>query len=806
VPRAVHRLLLIAALFALPAAPRDALAQWPHDPAAGLKVANAPAFNPTSLPDGSGGMFLVWLSSGANDFDVWAQHISNTGAPLWSAAGVAVCTLPGAQYPVVATLDRQGGIVIAWQDQRSALTAIYAQRLNAAGTPQWPANGLAVATPAGGATAPTLAADGSGGAWIAWQDQRTSATTGYDIYMQHVFSGGSTQFPANGTAVCNLATDQKLPAIACETSGNTVTVAWMDSRTPANNTDIYAQVYNGSSGTPYYAVNGTAICTAANVQANPRVFAFDHSGACWIVWDDQRSGVNLPYVQSLTTSSAQLGLNGAPATGSATSLVLQLASGDGTGGLLLAMQNVASDLQVQRLAWTGALMWGTNGVVIANDVGLQTATTIVPDGTGGAVFGWIDGRVYQGLIAAQRVSAAGAIQWATGGVIVGAGGPDWRYTVTGQPDGNGGYLLVYLDDHTGIGALAELDGKDVDRWGYMGAVPVMLDVRDVPNDNGGKVKVSWSASPLDTDPNFFNVADYLVFRSAPPNAPALAARAGRAVVALEDYDPARDAGALVVSRSGAATYAWEQVAQVTANHLATYGVVAPTTGDSMGIGNPLTAFMVHARGTTANQFWDSAPDSGYSTDNVPPIAPAPFSGTYSAGTALLHWNPNPEADLANYRLYRGPAPGFVPGPGTLVAAPADTGFVDAAGAVYWYKLTAVDVHGNESAPTALLPAGTLGVGEGAPRELALSAPAPNPTRGSARITLSLPRAGHVSLELLDTAGRRVRTLVDGDRAAGRWNEAVDLRDDAGRPLRAGLYLVRLEAGGRTLTRRVVAVR
>jgi hypothetical protein len=43
-------------------------------------------------------------------------------------------------------------------------------------------------------------------------------------------------------------------------------------------------------------------------------------------------------------------------------------------------------------------------------------------------------------------------------------------------------------------------------------------------------------------------------------------------------------------------------------------------------------------------------------------------------------------------------------------------------------------------------------------------------------------------------------------AAGAHREAFALRDDAGRDLAAGLYLVRLETAGRVITRRLAAVR
>ena len=60
--------------------------------------------------------------------------------------------------------------------------------------------------------------------------------------------------------------------------------------------------------------------------------------------------------------------------------------------------------------------------------------------------------------------------------------------------------------------------------------------------------------------------------------------------------------------------------------------------------------------------------------------------------------------------------------------------------------------------------------------------------------------------LYDAAGRRVRVAAEGAYPAGEHRIALELRDASGRGLPAGLYLLRLEAAGRTLTRRLAVVR
>src|SRR5207244_1230752 len=121
------------------------------------------------------------------------------------------------------------------------------------------------------------------------------------------------------------------------------------------------------------------------------------------------------------------------------------------------------------------------------------------------------------------------------------------------------------------------------------------------------------------------------------------------------------------------------------------------------------------------------PDSGYSVDNLAPAIPGAFTGQYAAGTSHLHWNPNAEADLAGYRLYRASTPDFVPGASSLIAALTDTGYVDAAGP-HFYKLAAIHVHSNLSDFAALLPSGIVGVGDDGELALTLDRVGPNPTR------------------------------------------------------------------------------
>jgi hypothetical protein len=84
---------------------------------------------------------------------------------------------------------------------------------------------------------------------------------------------------------------------------------------------------------------------------------------------------------------------------------------------------------------------------------------------------------------------------------------------------------------------------------------------------------------------------------------------------------------------------------------------------------------------------------------------------------------------------------------------------------------------------------------------------PNPFRASTSIGFTLARPGRVRLDVYDVAGRHVRALVRGERAAGRHDAPWDGRDEAGRAVRAGSYRYQLQLGdGTSIARGMVRVR
>jgi hypothetical protein len=90
-----------------------------------------------------------------------------------------------------------------------------------------------------------------------------------------------------------------------------------------------------------------------------------------------------------------------------------------------------------------------------------------------------------------------------------------------------------------------------------------------------------------------------------------------------------------------------------------------------------------------------------------------------------------------------------------------------------------------------------------PRDWALHPAVPNPFNPSTRLRFDVPQAAPVWIDVIGVDGRRLRRLVDGESfAPGTWERVWDGRDDRGRAVGSGVYLVRLQAGSRLETRKV----
>ncbi len=321
--------------------------------------------------------------------------------------------------------------------------------------------------------------------------------------------------------------------------------------------------------------------------------------------------------------------------------------------------------------------------------------------------------------------------------------------------------------------------------------PSILSILDVPEDQGRRVRVTFARSGYDRPGAPATIRGYEIYRRIDATASTSSPLAAPPSAPPSDRQPNLEG--------------WDWVTAVPNHGENEYNVLVGTLADStITQGMRWSVFMVRATTSSAFTFYDSPPDSGYSTDDILPIPPTVFGVAYGTPTGnVLTWSASKSEDLLGYKVYR--SVNHTLEPTTFVGFTVKTRWTDPAqGTQPRYALVAVDSSGNESAPVD--PTETSGVDGGIPTQLTLHQNTPNPFNPSTIIRYDVPAAGGaVTLSVYDVQGRMIRTLVDRQESAGAKSVTWDGRDNTGQRVASGLYFYRIESNGVVLTKKMTLV-
>ncbi len=243
---------------------------------------------PKVANDGYGNFIITWDDNRRDSLviDIFAQRYDSSGTCIGSNFRVNDDTGTVIHvYPSVC-MNGSGEFVISWIDERAGIH-IYAQRYDSAGTTM--SSNFQVDDITGGIdwySMPSIASDSSGRFVVTWRDIRNGFNNG-DIYSQSYNSSGNSigsNFKVNDDGASS---DQELPDIAVDTSGNFI-VTWKDYRN-GNYPDFYAQRCSSSGALLGYnfKVNDTDI--GSNLSYYSSAIAIDCSGNFVITWGDERN-------------------------------------------------------------------------------------------------------------------------------------------------------------------------------------------------------------------------------------------------------------------------------------------------------------------------------------------------------------------------------------------------------------------------------------------------------------------------------------------------------------------------------------
>ncbi len=787
-----------------------AAAQWIED-GNPVSTASGTQSMPLVINDGEGGAFVVWTDS--NLGEIFAQRLNGYGQEMWTPGGIQITPSGSNQTWPVIEQDGEGGLIVAWQDSRGSDTDIYAQRLDADGNELWTAWGVAVTTATGTQGDAEIACDGSGGAVIVWESYAGVMGATYDIYAQRIDAGGTALWTANGEPVCTeSAYNQIDPDVTVDVLSNYVYFAWADYRGSGTYSDIYGHRYSlsGSRGWP---VNGIVLNNATDSQRNVQLIMDRNYRfiACW------RDGRNMSHYSIYAQSFDVSGNEGWTAGG----VVLYGANADSAedldvcadpqGGFMVVWEDGRSGTNkayAQKVEMNGTVAWTADGVLLCGTSAGCYNPAVATDGDGGAITAWQDGR-YDGDIFMQRVDASGSLLWGTDGVKL-TEATKLQSEIDITHDGRGGAIAAWKDYRN---SNYDVYAGRMDRTGNWGfPAPEITSIIDIPGDQGGGVSVAWDASYLDAWPGYA-ISEYSVWRAIDQPA-AMMFETNGATVLTSAGDLDSRLGTDVIRRGMLAgePYYWQLVSYDEAYAQENYADVISTLFDSTGVHSAWHYFQVIAHTGDRTVFWESLPDSGYSVDNLAPAAPLGLAGEqlFTPNGLQLTWDPNSEADLAGYKIYRGTSETFEPGPGNFVASTPDTFSVDGYwswDAGYWYKIAAVDIHGNESIFSVIGPDMVTGDDPmPLPDATFLAQNFPNPFNPVTTIGFGLKVSGHVSLRIYDAAGRLVTTLIDESRSAGRYTTEWKGKSADGSSAASGVYFYMLNAGEFKETKKMILLR
>lgn len=327
-------------------------------------------------------------------------------------------------------------------------------------------------------------------------------------------------------------------------------------------------------------------------------------------------------------------------------------------------------------------------------------------------------------------------------------------------------------------------------------------ISDIPNDQGRQVRVEWTRSGHDFIGDPTQIVEYAIYRRIDSSAGAASYPATAS--SFDHLSPATRENALMMLAAG-----WDFVTIVPVLVEDSYAVVVPTLEDSTIVsGQHYTTFRVTALTGTPGVFFHSPPDSGYSVDNIAPSVPSSFAVAYNTGSGnALSWDESPDEDFQYFRVYRSNDPNFTPSLGTLVDETIATNWSDPDydGWTVYYKVTALDYVGNESAPTGS--GSVTDIADATPRTYALHPNVPNPFNPTTLVRYDVPEGGgEMSIRIYDVSGRLVKTLVEGLQPAGSKSATWDGRDERGQNVSSGVYFYRMSAGNFAQTRKMVLLK
>jgi hypothetical protein len=220
--------------------------------------------------------------------------------------------------------------------------------------------------------------------------------------------------------------------------------------------------------------NGVILCNEPSVLPTS---ASDGDGGAIITWMDYRDGsAYYIYAQRIDgNGDIQWPENGVALN------TLQYGGNHPTivsddGGAIISWEDIREgslnyDIYAQKINAAGIVQWTENGVAICRATENQVMPKIISDGSGGAIITWGDkrGGGAFGDIYAQKINTSGVVQWETDGVAICTAVKD-QNTPTLVGDGSAGAIITWGDKRNDFVSAFDIYTQQVSLNGDLGIV------------------------------------------------------------------------------------------------------------------------------------------------------------------------------------------------------------------------------------------------------------------------------------------------------------------------------------------------
>lgn len=316
----------------------------------------------------------------------------------------------------------------------------------------WPCrsdSALSISTDSGNQWNVRLTTDGSSGSFLAWQDRRGGVSD--KIFIQHMSATGNAVWTAGGLALAQTSGFQYYPQIMYDGSGGFF-IVWQDNRSGLDY-DIFIQRVT-SSGAALWTTNGDVVCDASGHQYNPQLVSDGLQGVI-VTWQDRRSGNFEVYAQRFDANgNSKWTSNGQLICNAVNDQIEPKLVADGASGAVISWLDYRggsghTDIYAQHINSIGTVTWTGNGVPVCVAPNLQWNHQMVEGGVGQSILVWQDRRStnYDNIFA-QKLSASGLPVWTENGIPLALASAA-EYYPQAVSDENGGAVVVWQHNRTG---------------------------------------------------------------------------------------------------------------------------------------------------------------------------------------------------------------------------------------------------------------------------------------------------------------------------------------------------------------------